>query len=151
MTPEEIVEELSWFASSLARSSTRDVHAQDDLRQEAFIAAVGVTLSYPNLPAADVVLLAKRAMRNRLIDCARKGRSTVRLDRKAAKEEAVPPSDDAMVRDMGEFIKARIGRFDREVFDLTAEGFNPDEVASILECARGSVYRALGKISKEAE
>lgn len=143
MNGDEIVEELSDFVRMLARESTRDPATQDDYVQEALIVCVDVAIRYHRLHPQEILLVAKRAARNRIIDLIRRTRVREAVERQSAKRESYDPMQTAEARDLLDFVKGKLSPPAREVVELTEEGFDANDIALITGKGRATVYRYL--------
>ena len=74
----ELIKALERWVCRISRDSASDPSEVDDYRQEACIVVIGISKRYTDRKPDELVLIAKRAIRNRFCDMARRRDAYVR-------------------------------------------------------------------------
>lgn len=141
--------ELSEFALSEARRSTRDKSVQDELEQLGLIQITKVWEEYPDIPDGEMVALSKIAIRNKIRDYWRKeknyqrhatavGRYNVRFT--ASHNTA---HDEAVVEELVKVLKAKMGEPLLTIFEMRLDGATIEDMMRATGRGRRQVFTYL--------
>ena len=125
----ELLGKLERWIRALAVAGARDASEADDYEQEAAIVLIGVAKRYQDRTGEELLLIAKRSIRNRFCDMAR--RRSVYDRYSGAWEPTVPHEVPAGTTDAVRFLIEHLPPEWREYAEDAATGFTVDELKAL--------------------
>ena len=148
MRPEELIGNLKGYIERQTRYFTRDLSLRDDLEAESLVIAASVALKYESIKSEDLYRIAKRSIRNKMIDFMRRRKVyRERVGSYRPGERTRDPYREAETREILDFIASRVQPEHSETFNLMREGFSNEEVGCLLDVSARTIARRRKEIS----
>lgn len=144
----QLCKKLQKFVEGLTSTVTWCQSTRDDMKQEAAVTILGVEIRYRSLSLVTMTKIAKRAVRNRIVDLIRRRQAEDRRRHTMAHRSQHYSCFTQQVEAVDELrtIEGRLNPGDQEFIDYMKRGLSVMEAGTVMGQSRSAAYRSWGRI-----